>query len=195
MNILHLDSSILGEQSASRALSAAVVARLRAAAPHATVRYRDLAAEPLPHLDGAALAKADPARAARDEAVLAEFEAADAVVLGVPMYNFAIPGQLKAWIDRVAVAGRTFRYTEHGPQGLAVGKRVIAAASYGGAHPAGGGSNFVEPYLRFLFGFLGIDEVEFVTAEGLAVSPQQRELALAAARTRIGALDALARAA
>lgn len=196
MNILHLDSSILGEQSASRALSAAVVARLRAATPHATVRYRDLAAEPLPHLDGAALAKADPARAARDEAVLAEFEAADAVVLGVPMYNFTIPGQLKAWIDRVAVAGRTFRYTETGPEGLAGGKRVIAAASYGGAHPAGNGSNFVEPYLRFLFGFLGIDDVEFVTAEGLAVSPQHREQALAIAHARIGTLPAeLARAA
>jgi FMN-dependent NADH-azoreductase len=195
MNILHLDSSILGEQSASRTLSAAVVARLRADAPQARIRYRDLAAAPLPHLDAAALAKADPARAAQDEAVLAEFEAADAVVLGVPMYNFAIPGQLKAWIDRVAVAGRTFRYTERGPEGLAGGKRVIAAASYGGSHPAGGGSNFVEPYLRFLFGFLGIDDVEFVTAEGLAVSPGHRELALSVARSRISSLDAVARAA
>jgi FMN-dependent NADH-azoreductase len=196
MNILHVDSSILGPQSASRALSAAVVARLRAIAPGAKVRYRDLAADPLPHLDGAALAKSDPAHAARDECVLAEFEAADTVVLGVPMYNFTIPGQLKAWIDRVAVAGRTFRYTEHGPEGLAGDKRVIAAASYGGAHPAGGASNFVEPYLRFLFGFLGIDEVEFVTAEGLAVSPQQREQALADAHARIATLETeLARAA
>lgn len=196
MNILHLDSSILGEQSASRALSAAVVARLRAQMPQAGIRYRDLAADPLPHLDGVALSKSDPARAAQDEAVLAEFEAADVVVLGVPMYNFAIPGQLKAWIDRVAVAGRTFRYTERGPEGLSGGKRVVAAASYGGAHPADGASNFVEPYLRFLFGFLGIEQVEFVTAEGLAVSPQQRERSLADAHAKVAALGTqLARAA
>lgn len=195
MNILHLDSSILGAQSASRALSAAVVARLREATPHATLRYRDLASEPLPHLDGAGLAKSDSTRAAQDETVLAEFEAADALVLGVPMYNFAIPGQLKAWIDRIAVAGRTFRYTDSGPEGLAGGKRVIVVASYGGVHPAGGGSNFVEPYLRFLFGFLGIDDIEVVTAEGLAVSPQRRERALMDARAGIESMDALARAA
>lgn len=196
MNILHVDSSILGRQSASRALSAAVVARLRQAAPGARVRYRDLAADPLPHLDGAALAKSDPGLVARDESVLSEFEAADIVVLGVPMYNFTIPGQLKAWIDRVAVAGRTFHYTERGPEGLAGGKRVIAAASYGGTHPAGAASNFVEPYLRFLFGFLGIDQIEFVTAEGLALSPQQRERSLAVALARVASLETeLARAA
>ena len=116
-----------------------------------------------------------------------EFLSADVIVLGAPMYNFGIPSQLKAWIDRVAVAGKTFRYTAEGPQGLAAGKKVIVAASYGGFHPADGASNFIEPYLRFVFGFLGITDVEFVTAEGLSVSPEQRVKSISEARTRIDA--------
>ncbi|MGH8030615.1 MAG: NAD(P)H-dependent oxidoreductase, partial [Arenimonas sp.] len=111
------------------------------------------------------------------EAVLEEFLAADVVVVGAPMYNFSIPSQLKAWIDRVAVAGRTFRYTDSGPQGLAGGKRVIVASTRGGIH-SGAPSDFVEPYLRQVFGFLGIDDIEFVTAEGLAYSPEHREQAM-----------------
>jgi FMN-dependent NADH-azoreductase len=190
MTILHLDASILGEQSASRSLGAAIVSRLAATNPAARLVHRDLAADPLPHLDGAALAGSDPDAAARDEAVLQEFLDADVVVLGAPMYNFSIPSQLKAWIDRIAVAGRTFRYTADGPEGLAGGKRVIVAASYGGAHD-GAGSDFVAPYLRQLFGFLGVERVEFVTAQGLAVSPEARTAAIAAARERIEALDAL----
>jgi FMN-dependent NADH-azoreductase len=117
--------------------------------------------------------------------MLEEFLAADVVVIGAPMYNFAIPSQLKAWIDRIAVRGRTFRYTPNGPEGLAGGKRVVVAGSYGGVHPADAPSNFIEPYLRFLFGFLGVDDVAFVTAEGLGVSPEQREAALRAAHEHI----------
>lgn len=185
MKLLHIDSSILGGQSASRELSAALVARWRAGHPGLEVVYRDLASEPLPHLGAGSLAGADPAEAALAEAMLEEFLAADVVVVGAPMYNFAIPSQLKAWIDRIAVRGRTFRYTENGPEGLARGKRVVVAGSYGGVHPADGPSNFIEPYLRFLFGFLGIDDVTFVTAEGLGVSPAQRETSLRAAHARI----------
>lgn len=180
MNLLHLDSSVLGTPSASRELTAAVVAAWRAANPRGTVTYRDLAADPLPHLDGAALAKADPAAAAEAERVLGQFLAADVIVVGAPMYNFAIPSQLKAWIDRVAVAGRTFRYTEKGPEGLAGGKRVVVASTRGGIH-AGAPSDFVEPYLRQVFGFLGITDIGFVTAEGLAFSPAHRAKAMAQA--------------
>ena len=115
MKLLHIDSSILGENSASRELTAAIAARWQDATPGLQRQYRDLDRQPLPHLDGAALAKADPLAAAEAERVLAEFLAADVVVIGAPMYNFSVPSTLKAWIDRISVAGRTFRYTEKGP--------------------------------------------------------------------------------
>jgi FMN-dependent NADH-azoreductase len=184
MNLLHLDSSVLGAQSASRELTAAVVAAWQAVHPRGNVAYRDLAADPLPHLDSAALAKADPAAAAEAERVLEQFLAADVIVVGAPMYNFSIPSQLKAWIDRVAVAGRTFRYTDQGPEGLAGGKRVVVASTRGGIH-TGATSDFVEPYLRQVFGFLGITDIEFVTAEGLAYSPEHRASAMTKALASI----------
>ena len=186
MNVLHLDSSVLGQNSASRALTAAIVARLQREAPNAQVLHRDLAGEhALPHLDGASLAKADATEAARSARAMEDFLAADVIVIGAPMYNFGIPSQLKAWIDRVAVAGKTFRYTAEGPQGLAGGKKVIVAATYGGMHPVESGRNFVEPYLRQVFGFLGIDDIEFVSAEGLNISPELRTQALETAQERI----------
>lgn len=180
MKLLHLDSSALGAQSASRELTAAIVAAWQAVHPRGTVAYRDLVADPLPHLDGSALGKADPVAATEAERVLEQFLAADVVVVGAPMYNFSIPSQLKAWIDRVAVAGRTFRYTADGPQGLVGGKRVVVASTRGGIH-AGLPSDFVEPYLRQVFGFLGITDIEFVTAEGLAYSPEHRAKAMSQA--------------
>ena len=193
MNVLHLDSSVLGQNSASRALTATIVARLQREAPDAQVLHRDLAGEhALPHLDGASLAKADATEAARSARAMEDFLAADVIVIGAPMYNFGIPSQLKAWIDRIAVAGKTFRYTAEGPQGLAGGKKVIVAATYGGMHPVDSGRNFVEPYLRQVFAFLGIDDVEFVVAEGLNISPEQRAYALEAANERIDAVLPLA---
>jgi FMN-dependent NADH-azoreductase len=180
MKLLHLDSSVLGTHSASRELTAAIVAAWQAVHPRGTVDYRDLVADPLPHLDGAALAKADPEAAAEAERFMQQFLAADVIVVGAPMYNFSIPSQLKAWIDRVAVAGRTFRYTADGPQGLAGGKKVIVASTRGGIH-SGAPSDFVEPYLRQVFGFLGITDIEFVTAEGLAYSAEHRVKAMEAA--------------
>ena len=187
MKLLHLDSSILAENSASRELSAAIVARWQRDVAGLEVTHRDLAgSHTLPHLDGASLAKADAVQAARAQRALDEFLAADVVVIGVPMYNFGIPSQLKAWIDRVAVAGQTFRYTEAGPVGLAGGKKVIVAGTYGGLYPLAEGRNFIEPYLRQVFGFFGIDDVSFVTAEGLAISPEMRAEAMAAAHARIG---------
>ena len=185
MKLLHLDSSILGQHSASRELGAAIVARWQRDVRGLEVTYRDLAANPLPHLSGGSLAQTNADEAATAAAVMDEFLSADVVVVGAPMYNFGIPSQLKAWIDRVAVAGKTFRYTADGPQGLAGGKQVIVAATYGGKHPVESGRNFVEPYLRQVFAFLGIDDVEFVSADGLSVSPEQRVTSISAARARI----------
>lgn len=180
MKLLHIDSSALGAGSVSRQLTAAVVARWRDAVPGLQVEYRDLDAEPLPHLDGRALAGADPGTTATSERAMQQFLAADVVVIGAPMYNFAIPSTLKAWIDRIAVSGKTFRYTAEGPEGLAGGKRVIVASSRGGVH-SGAPSDFQEPYLRYLFGFLGISDVEFVRAEGVAMSAEHRGQAIGAA--------------
>lgn len=184
MKLLHIDSSALGENSVSRELGAAIVARWQATLPALSVEYRDLDASPVPHLTGGSLAKADPAEAAEAEHILQQFLAADVIVIGAPMYNFSIPSTLKAWIDRVTVSGKTFRYTEKGPEGLAGGKRVIVASSRGGIH-SGAPSDFVEPYLAFLFGFLGIGNVEFVRAEGVAYSPQHRVDAIAGALASI----------
>jgi FMN-dependent NADH-azoreductase len=186
MKLLHIDSSILGGNSASRELSAAIVARWQAANPALEVVYRDLAADPLPHLSGGSLAGADPAEAEAAGRTLQEFLDADVVVIGAPMYNFSIPSTLKAWIDRVAVAGKTFRYTAEGPEGLAGDKKLVIASSRGSFH-AGAPSDFQEPYLRFLFGFFGITDIEFVRAEGLNLSPQHRVDGLAAAHASIAA--------
>lgn len=188
MKLLHIDSSILGENSVSRQLSAAAVANWRQRNPRIEVEYRDLAAEPLPHLSGTSLAKADPAEAEAAERTMQQFLDADVIVIGAPMYNFSVPSTLKAWIDRVAVAGRTFRYTEKGPEGLAGGKKLVVAGAFGGIH-AGSPTDFVEPYLRQVFGFLGITDIEFVRADGIAYGPEHREQAISAALARIAAND------
>ncbi|TAJ34265.1 NAD(P)H-dependent oxidoreductase [Bosea sp. (in: a-proteobacteria)] len=206
MKLLHLDSSILGENSASRELSAAVVARMRQVDPSLDVTYRDLAANPLPHLSGgylAAAAGAGDAAAFADEladssATLDAFLGADIVVIGAPMYNFGIPSQLKAWIDRIAVAGKTFRYTEKGPEGLAGSKRIVIASARGGVYAPGAPAepnDFQENYLRAVFSFLGVTDLEIIRAEGLKIGPEQMQSALAAARQAAAELSALAQAA
>jgi FMN-dependent NADH-azoreductase len=184
MKLLHIDSSILGQQSASRELSAAITARWQAAIPDLQITYRDLDAAPLAHVSGRSLAGADPAETVESADALQEFLDADVVVIGAPMYNFGIASTLKAWIDRLAVAGKTFHYTANGPEGLAGGKKVILASTRGGFHQQSGG-DFQEPYLRFVFGFFGITDVEIVRAEGLAVSPGQRTEGMAAAHMAI----------
>jgi FMN-dependent NADH-azoreductase len=185
MKLLHIDSSIQGEGSASRTLTRQIVARWKAARPDVQVTYRDLAAQELPHLSQEALSGVDELEAARNAATLEEFLAADVVVIGAPMYNFSIPSQLKAWIDRITVKGRTFRYTETGPLGLAGGKDVIVAVSRGGVYAPNAPGEFGESYLKFLFGFLGIRNVAFVRAEGLGLSPQHREAGIRAALAAI----------
>jgi FMN-dependent NADH-azoreductase len=181
-NLLHIDASILGASSASRQLSAAAVARLRQATPGVNVTYRDLVADPLPHLT----------ERADTNAALEEFLASDIVVIGAPMYNFTLPSQLKAWIDRILVAGKTFSYSAAGPEGLAGGTRVIIALSRGGLYGADtpmAPFEHLETYLRGVFGFIGI-KPEFIVAEGLLLGPDQRAQAMDAALKTTGALQA-----
>ncbi len=192
-NLLHIDASVLGDHSVSRQVSGAVVARLKAANPDLTVVYRDLAAAPLPHLTGLHLAAGQGADVpeqiqkehADAQAALAEFLAADVVVIGAPMYNFTLPSQLKAWIDRILIAGQTFRYTASGPEGLAGGKRVIVAISRGGFYgEANAAAEHVESYLKTVFGFIGVTDLEFIAADGIQIGPEQR------AKSVSGALEA-----
>jgi FMN-dependent NADH-azoreductase len=196
MNLLHIDSSILGEQSVSRRLTSELVEALRLATPDPVrVGYRDLAAAPVPSFDGELMAaRSTPAaertprqaKLARDaDAVLAEFVAADTLVIGAPMYNFAVPAQLKAWVDLISIAGVTFRYGAQGPEGLMGGKRAIIVATAGGQHAGRPSGVAHTDYLVRLLGFLGIDDVRVLTAEGLAMGPQVREPAIAAAQAGI----------
>lgn len=171
MTILHLSTSITGDQSVSRRVSRSVVDKLAVDHPGERVIERDLVADPLAHLTLDAFA---------DSAVLDEFLAADIIVVGAPMYNFGIPTQLKSWLDRILVAGKTFRYTDKGPEGLAGGKRVIIALARGGFYHEGSPAQpfeHVETYLTNVFNFIGI-QPEFVAADGIAIGPEQREKAL-----------------
>ncbi|MGJ4898929.1 MULTISPECIES: FMN-dependent NADH-azoreductase [unclassified Bradyrhizobium] len=200
--LLHIDSSVLGPNSVSRQVSAAIVARLRQITPGLEVTYRDVAAEPLSHLSGTHVAVAygapveDPAvkaDVAAGQAVLEEFLAADIVVIGAPMYNFSIPSQLKAWVDRIAVKGKTFTYGPNGPQGLAGGKRIIVAVSRGGHYGADtpmAAFEHLETYLRSVFSFIGVTDLEFVAADGVQIGPEHREQALAKAIQTAGGLAA-----
>jgi FMN-dependent NADH-azoreductase len=202
MKLLHIDASIQGANSASRQLSAAVVGRLRKTTPGLEVIYRDLAAWPLAHLSGAHLAAAQGATPesptlqqdlATSQAVLEEFLTADIVVIGAPMYNFTIPTQLKAWIDRIVVAGKTFRYGPEGPVGLAGKKRVIIAISRGGLYSPGAPAavlEHLETYLRGVFGFIGVANPELIVAEGLMIGTEQREQSLQRALQTAAAIRA-----
>lgn len=192
MKLLHLDSSVLGPHSVSRQVSAAIVERLSQANPGLNVRYRDLTATPLGHLTGLHLAAGQgtaPAPSLREDiaagqAVLEEFLASDIVVIGAPMYNFTIPSQLKAWIDRILVAGKTFKYGAQGVEGLAGSKRVIVAVSRGGYYGAGtpmAALEHLETYLRSVFSFIGIGNPEFIAADGIQLGPEHREKAVAGA--------------
>jgi FMN-dependent NADH-azoreductase len=190
MKLLHIDSSVLGPHSVSRQVSAAIVDRLRKTTPGLEIVYRDLSSTPLAHLSGSYLAAAQGAAPDADlkedlaagRTVLDEFLAADIVVLGAPMYNFTIPSQLKAWIDRILVAGKTFKYGPRGAEGLAGNKRVIVAISRGGFYGAGTPAavgEHLETYLRWVFGFIGVTDPEFISADGIQIGPEHREKALA----------------
>ncbi len=195
MKLLHIDSSILGDNSASRLLSGEVVKAWQAADASAVVTYRDLAADAISHFSSTTLVAAGTTAELRNAAqqheaelsasTLAEFLAADAVVIAAPMYNFTIPTQLKAWIDRIAVAGQTFRYTEAGPEGLCGGKKVVIVSTSGGLHVGQATGVAHEDYLKVLFGFLGITDIEFVRAHGLAYGDEVPTKAMSDAHTQI----------
>jgi FMN-dependent NADH-azoreductase len=205
MNILQIDSSVLGDNSVSRNLTASIVADLVAKNPGAKVTVRDLDQEAPAHLgnhllpvlggpkDG--LNAEQQAELDRTEAFLAEFMAADVLVIGVPQYNFGIPSQLKAWIDRIAQAGRTFRYTANGPEGLATGKRTIVVSSRGGVRQDANALDLHEITIDTVLRFLGITDISIVRAHGLAMGPDAREAGLSTARTQIAALNDAVRAA
>ncbi|MFE0753578.1 FMN-dependent NADH-azoreductase [Inquilinus sp. NPDC058860] len=207
MKILQIDSSPLGDASVSRQLTKATVGAWRARYPQAELVYRDLVADAPEHLTAERLAvikfgkdsELTPVQAeerALIDAVVGEFLSADVVVIGAPMYNFTVPTQLKAWIDRLLQAGRTFRYGETGPVGLAGGRKVIVASSRGGIYTAGlEALDHQEAYLRTALGFIGVTDIEFVRAEGLSMGPEHRERAVAEAHQQAKASPALAAAA
>lgn len=178
MKLLHIDSSITGEGSVRRRLTAQVVESWRRRQPDVEVSYRDLARTPLAHLS---LGGPD----ADGERALQDFLDADVIVIGAPMYNFTIPSQLKSWIDRVAVAGKTFKYGPDGPVGLAGGRKVIIVSSRGGVYSDGAPMDFQETYLRAVFAFLGVTDLEFIRAEGIAMGPEGRDKAVAQAELAI----------
>ncbi len=197
MNVLQINGSARVEGANSTRIADSIAARLQAANPSATLKLRDLARDPHPVLDEAALAAlftpADKrsaeqaARVALDDALIAEVQAADAIVLGVPMYNFGVSAQLKNWIDAIARAGVTFRYTENGPEGLLKGKKVYVALARGGRYRDTPADTQV-PYLKTLLGFLGMTDVSFIYAEGFAMGADAAQQALADAEADIAAV-------
>lgn len=192
--LLLIESSVRQQDSVSRQLSEEFVAQWRQANPGGRVLSRDLAREPLPHLNADLLggwmkpaaeqSAAEQAALARSDQLIEELLAADVLVLGAPMYNFAIPSTLKAWLDHVLRAGVTFKYTEQGPRGLLQGKRAYVLTARGGVY-AGGPLDQQEPYLRQALGFIGIDDVQFVHAEGLNMGGDSAAQGLARARARL----------
>ncbi|MCL7461315.1 NAD(P)H-dependent oxidoreductase [Pseudomonas sp. NW5] len=197
MKILQINASARTQGANSTRLADAISARLKAAHPQAQLELRDLARQPHPMLDqdalGALFTPAEQrsaeqtARVALDDALIAQVQAADVLVLGVPMYNFGVPVQLKCWLDAIARAGVTFRYTENGPQGLLTGKKVYVALARGGQYRDTPADSQV-PYLKTMLGFLGMQDVEFIYAEGLAMGAEGVEQAFAAAEAHIAAL-------
>ncbi len=203
MKLLHIDSSILSAHSVSRQLTKDTVAQWVNTHPGTTVEYLDLAVDTPSHLSADSLGFRAPAGAdqtdvqkrenAISEALVTQFLAADVIVVGAPLYNFSVPSQLKSWIDRIAQAGRTFTYTETGPKGLAGGKTVIVASTRGGVYSTsdwGRAAEHQESYLQTVFGFLGITDVRFVRAEGVAMGDAKKAEALAEAANGIAKLAA-----
>jgi FMN-dependent NADH-azoreductase len=201
MRILHIDSSILGAYSVSRALSAQIVSRQVAANPSAKLIYRDLATQPVSHLSAAHIAvfqgaaSTDPALGedvAAGRAFIDDLFAADIIVIGAPMYNFSLASQLKAWIDRVCVAGKTFQYGASGPEGLLPpGKKVFIASSRGGVYtgdsPAAALDHH-ESYLRGVLAFIGLSDVTVIRAEGLNFGEEAKAASVARASAEVAAL-------
>ena len=198
MKILRVDSATTGQNSVSNRLTQAILDHFRADNPDAEVTELDLGTDPLPHLNATSTAAIRQPAESHDTAMQAAFPAeravldqfldSDVVIVGAPMYNFSIPSQLKAWLDRLGVPGKTFRYSEAGPEGLAGGRRVIVASSRGGAYEQDGPMEHQETLLRDFFGFIGIDDPVFIRAEKTGFGPEAVEAALENADREIAAL-------
>ena len=200
MKLLQVDSSVLGSASTSRALTAEVTAEWLRANAGTTVEVLDLAQDTPNHFDANSLGakigvQAEPTEVQKrenavSERLVSQFLAADVIVVGAPLYNFSVPTQLKAWIDRLAQPGRTFKYVEKGPIGLATGKTVIVVSTRGGVYSTSAGGQAMEhqeSYLKTVFGFFGITDVRIVRAEGLSMGEPTKSAAIAAAREQIAA--------
>ncbi len=188
--LLFVSSSLFGEGSKSRQVARDLVETLSRAAPGATVVERVLDARTMPHLDVETISawQAQNGAAALSEALTREVEEADTIVIAAPMYNFSIPSTLKAWIDHIARAGRTFRYTAAGPEGLLKGKKVYIVTGRGGVYSGASPSkamDFQEPYLRSVLGFLGLTDIAFIHVEGLALGDEAAAQGLARARKAV----------
>ncbi len=198
MRILHVDSATTGDASVSRKLTRLIVDHLTAKHPEAQVEVLDLGTDPLPHLDVVTTGAIRLPAEAHDEAmkaafpteraVLDQFLSSDIVVIGAPMYNFTIPSQLKAWLDRLGVPRVTFSYSEKGPEGLAGGRRVIIASSRGGTYEIGSPVEHQESYLTEFFGFIGIPRIEWIRAEKTGFGPDALAEAMGAAKDEIAKL-------
>lgn len=192
-SLLHITTSIMGEDSVSSMLMDELLAKL-GAQDALDVTERNFAHQAVPHLDGpwlAALSTAEADRSSEQQAkvafsdqLVAELQAADILVLGLPMYNFSLPSMLKAWVDHIARAGVTFKYTENGSVGLLEGKKVYLVAAMGGVHETGA-TDFLRPYMQHILAFVGLSDVEFITADGLNMGAECREKGLADARSQI----------
>jgi FMN-dependent NADH-azoreductase len=197
MNILHITSSARGAASYSSRVAAQVIDQISARNPGTSVTVRNVARDPLPHIDDdfiIATKSPDGPQTERQHALLAQSDAlvdelfaADMIVIAAPMINFTIPSTLKTWIDHVARAGRTFSYTEKGPQGLVTGKQVILVVARGGIYAEDNALDFQVPYLKGVLGFLGMTDVEVIEVEGTAYGPDAAEKAVAAATAKLHA--------
>ena len=185
MKVLHIDSSIMADASVSRQLSQAIVSQLSEKHAQVEVEYLDLATQPIPHLDAEILMGQNVEQSALGERIIQQYLDADVVVIGAAMYNFGITSTLKAWIDRISVAGRTFKYTENGPVGLAGDKKAYIASSRGGVYGENSAVDFQEGFLKTVFNFTGVTDVEIIRAEGVNMGPELKDKAIAAALAQV----------
>jgi len=185
MKVLHIDSSIMADASVSRQLSQAIVSQLSEKHAQVEVEYLDLATQPIPHLDAEILMGQNAEQSALGERIIQQYLDADVVVIGAAMYNFGITSTLKAWIDRISVAGRTFKYTENGPVGLAGDKKAYIASSRGGVYGENSPVDFQESFLKTVFNFTGVTDVEIIRAEGVNMGPELKDKAIAAALAQV----------
>mgnify|MGYP003601015661 CR=1 FL=1 len=188
MKVLHIDSSILGENSVSRQLSHAIVSQLKTKNNDIQIDYLDLAAEPIPHLTADILMGKNAEQATLSEKIIQQYLDADVVVVGAAMYNFGLTSTLKAWVDRISVAGKTFKYTENGPIGLAGDKKAYIASSRGGVYGDNSPADFQEDFLKTIFNFTGVTDIQVIRAEGVNMGPELKEKAVSDALGQIKAI-------